>query len=237
MNVRSPRLNAESFQCSRCKAFAHQDWHKLYLIPDPGGLPQRFEDETIFLSTGASTFTTSSASHWSVSKCFSCGKYSVWRGKEIVYPESRFEVSPPHDLMSPAAAELYTEAALVLPISRRAATALARASMESELRYLLSDERADLHTLIGKLSDKVSSSLWQSLTVLRDTGNKALHGGVSGVVAILLDKSDADLAPFLLSAVNQIVDEMVARPKLAAELFEMLPEGVRQNAESKRVRD
>ncbi|KAM9866703.1 hypothetical protein ACIFOC_00468 [Leucobacter aridicollis] len=106
--------------------------------------------------------------------------------------------------------------------------------MEAELRCHSSDARADLHTLIGGLSDKVSSSLWQSLTVLRDTGNKALHGGSSDVVTILLDKSDADLAPFLLSAVNQIVDELVARPKLASELYGMLPEGVRQSAESKR---
>lgn len=73
------------------------------------------------------------------------------------------------------------------------------------------------------------------LTVLRDTGNKALdRPEAEGLVAIFLDDSDAELAPFVLSSINQIVDELVTRPNRANDLYSLLPEGVRKMAERKR---
>lgn len=107
--------------------------------------------------------------------------------------------------------------------------------MEAELRKHVGEPTDNLHTLIGKLGNKVSTPLWKSLTVLRDTGNRALHGGGEGAVELLLDDSDADLAPFLLSAVNHLVDELVARPQRSDSLYEMLPEGVKESAQ--RVRE
>lgn len=234
MTDRVPKLRAESFECPRCGAFAHQDWEWIMLGNESGDF-EVFQDEPLSPSDAYSNPARARKLQWHSSLCFSCKKYTVWRGSSIIFPPHSKDSLSPHALMSAKSSELFGEATEVLPISPRAAAALARAAMESELRLLLDDRRSNLHGLIGKLSDKISTSLWQALTVLRETGNKALHGDKdSGVVAILLDESDAELTPFLLSAVNQIVDEMVARPKLAEDLYGLLPDGVREAAERKK---
>lgn len=231
MTGRSPKLNAESFNCPRCSAHAHQDWEFL-LVEIDHNRPERFMDQPLPVMPSQ---TTIRKHEWAASKCFSCKKSSVWRGSELVFPIAIATDITPHELMSHDAKEIFEEACAVLPVSRRAAAALARASMELELRHLLSDTRSDLHSMIGELSTEVSTDLWQSLTVLRDTGNKSLHGGDNGVVGILIDGSDEDLVEFLLSAVNRIVDEKVAKPQRASQLYNLLPQGVRDAAEQKKA--
>ena len=248
VNDPEPSLHGESFSCLRCGAFAQQHWVNLKIDARAFNSSQlttsfpfndtpareyiRVRGDTLFLADVAEP-----GADWQASLCCSCHQFSVWRGHQVVYPPNTSIVPAPHDDMTVAAKSLYNEAAAVLPISRRAAAALARATMEAELREHFDDSKSDLHSLLGKLSEKVSRSLWETLTVLRDTGNRALHGGSEGVVGLLLDESDAELTPFLLSAVNQIVDEVVARPKQANALYNMLPEGVRTSAENKRAKD
>ncbi|WP_231567039.1 DUF4145 domain-containing protein [Frigoribacterium sp. MEB024] len=134
--------------------------------------------------------------------------------------------------------ELYEEARLVAPLSRRASAALARASLERLLRTL-DDEapaKARLDERIARLAPKVSSALARNLTVLRYIGNDALHGTdeEAELVALYLDaSSEAGIADVIFSAINELVDELITKPAEAERLFMQLPEGVRTAAERK----
>ncbi len=232
MTKRAPQLLAESFECPRCGAFAHQEWFNLEYKPDKASKYDWFSDDDDW---GASTHHEHS---WRASRCAACRDFSVWRGRSLAFPSTTLLTEPAHPKMDPKARELYEEAAGVLPVSRRAAAALARASLEAQLKALgVGTESDRLDARIAHLGDQVTTSLWQTLTVLRDVGNKALHEpDSSGLVAIVLDNSDAELAAFLLAAINEVVEELVAKPARAEELFQSLPEGVRATAELKRAK-
>ncbi|WP_185040904.1 DUF4145 domain-containing protein [Curtobacterium sp. PhB172] len=174
---------------------------------------------------------------WHLSVCAACSQGSVWRGDELIYP-SRSRTPPPHEAMPEGAKQLYVEAAAVLPHSRRAAAALARAALERLLRALPeSSPEARLDDLIAKLSSVVSPTLWKLLTVVRYVGNDSLHGdGSSELVGLYLEGDAAELVEPVFGAINSIVEEVIVQPAEAERLYSMIPEGVRLNAEKKRDR-
>lgn len=173
--------------------------------------------------------------NWFASVCTACSQGSVWRGDQLIYPPKSGAV-PPHDAMPGTAKELYLEASAVLPHSRRAAAALARASLERLLRALPdADPRARLDGLIADLSSVVSPKLWQLLTVLRYVGNDSLHGdGSSELVSLYLEGDVAGIVEPIFGAINSIVEELIVQPTEAERLYKMIPEGVRRSAEQKR---
>lgn len=236
MNDRSPELHKRQFHCPRCGAYANQEWVSLVAISDIYA-GRAFEDEQIFVQVDPDTVSQTDEAKWQACHCTSCEKYSVWRGEVLIFPKVDSLAEPPHEQMDAAAKVIYQESAAVLPISRRASAALARAAMEVQLKALGIGKPNDrLDERIADLSAKVSEPLWKALTALRDAGNKALHESqANGLVAILLDGSDSELARFLLSAINQIVDELIARPQRANEVYDLLPQGVREAAENKRA--
>lgn len=172
---------------------------------------------------------------WYASVCAGCAQGAVWRGDELVYPQVSTAV-PPHNAMPQAARNLYLEASAVLPHSKRAAAALARAALERLLRELPeSDPRAKLDDLIAGLGNRVSPTLWKLLTTLRYLGNDSLHGdGSSDLVALYLDGDAATIVEPIFGAINSIVEEVIVQPAEADRLYAMLPEGVRKSAEQKR---
>ncbi|MFT2706214.1 DUF4145 domain-containing protein [Clavibacter zhangzhiyongii] len=143
---------------------------------------------------------------------------------------------PPHDRMPQGAREIYEEAQRVLPVSRRAAAALARAALERFLRDRdTGGGRKSLDDLIAELDGQVSYPLWQLLTGLRVIGNTALHdsGQEEGLVALFLDGDAATVVEPFFGALNDLVDELIVRPERAATYYDMLPAGVREGAERK----
>lgn len=174
---------------------------------------------------------------WFHSRCAACSRGAVWRGDELVYPQSSSTVQP-HPEMPEAAKELYLEAAAVLPHSKRAAAALARAALERLLRGLPNAQPKDrLADLVAALSTSVSPTLWQLLTLLRFIGNDSLHGdGSSELVTLYLDGDAAEIVEPVFGAINSIVEEVIVQPAEAARLYAMIPEGVRMSAERERDR-
>jgi hypothetical protein len=143
---------------------------------------------------------------------------------------------PPHDRMPQGAREIYEEAQQVLPVSRRAAAALARAALERFLRDRdTRGGRRTLDDLIAELDGQVSYPLWQLLTGLRVIGNTALHdsGQEEGLVALFLEGDAATVVEPFFAALNDLVDELIVRPERAGTYYEMLPAGIREGAERK----
>ena len=113
---------------------------------------------------------------------------------------------------------------------------MARAALEAALKELdpYSDRKIRLDQRIANVSPKVSSSLVQVLTVLRYGGNTVLHDGAAdAIVAEIRSDEDGQMAEVILGAINQLADELVARPREASALYELIPENVRTQAQIK----
>jgi hypothetical protein len=127
----------------------------------------------------------------------------------------------PHEDMPESVRELYNEARAVVGISRRAGAALARGSLERLLKTLDPDAgRVNLDERIARMGERVSAPLWQLLTALRHIGNKSLHvdDEPDEAVTVFLGDEDAGISELLFAAVNDLVDELITRPKRAAAI-------------------
>lgn len=155
----------------------------------------------------------------------------------MVYPMGS-TVPRAHPDMPVDVAELYEEARNVLPISRRASAALARATLERLLRNIedgTKDERLD--ELIARLSGRVTAPLWKLLTALRVVGNDTLHGsGTEDLVALYLEGDASEVAEPFFGAINSVVEELITQPAAAEALYSLLPETKRAEAERKASR-
>jgi hypothetical protein len=237
-----PAFGEDRFSCPRCGAFAHQHWTdiKVPVRLNTQAAVQRtaFMDQpgTFSVSNGALRVGIDDGSPtWAVSTCQSCGGSAVWRGELQMYPVALPSL-PPHDRMPQGAREIYEEAQQVLPVSRRAAAALARAALERFLRDRdTRGGRRTLDDLIAELDGQVSYPLWQLLTGLRVIGNTALHdsGQEEGLVALFLEGDAATVVEPFFAALNDLVDELIVRPERAGTYYEMLPAGIREGAERK----
>jgi hypothetical protein len=153
-----------------------------------------------------------------------------------MYPASS-RVPAPHPEMPVEASELYEEAREVVAISRRAGAALARASLERLLRVLNPAlGRVNLEKRIEDILPRVSSSLGELLTVIRHAGNKSLHveDDPDELTVLVLDPGEEEVVDYLFIAVNDLVDELVTRPRRAAELYAKIPQAVRDRVNNSR---
>lgn len=177
---------------------------------------------------------------WRRGQCDICSRYVVWRDAEVIHPRAT-SAPVPHALMPPDVHELYVEAAQVLPLSARAGAALLRAALERLIRHLDADDamaRDRLDERIARLKQRVSEPLGQLLDVVRYLGNEALHGTADSgeLVYIYLNEDTSEIADLLFDAINDLVDELIARPSTVAGVWSRLPEGVRRSIELKRAR-
>jgi hypothetical protein len=237
-----PPRPASQMVCPRCGRDSFHAISALYTnAVTPNGVPAPpFRDGAgIFVVNGdAITLGVAApggAPIWFASVCVSCKQGCVWRGDELIYPKVS-QIAAPHSEMPASARELYEEAALVLPVSRRAAAALARAALERLLRALPEAEsKARLDDLIAALAPRVSNRLWQTLTALRVLGNDTLHANAdSDLVALYLEGDGAVVAEPIFGAINAIVEEVIVQPRVAEDLYAMIPESIRVAAELKR---
>jgi hypothetical protein len=238
MSNETAEFGVDRFICPRCNAYSHHLWSDLNVSARrPGGSASvHFSDEkdAFFVRGDYLAFGVGNREHtWSSSTCSSCNQSSVWRGDRIVFP-SESPISPAHPDMPSDAAELYEEARAVLPTSRRAAAALARATLERLLRGLESaDSKQRLDGLVAGLSGKVGEPLWKLLTALRVIGNDTLHVGDTEIVTLFLEGDAAEVAEPFFGAINAVVEELITQPRKAAELYALIPQSKREDAERK----
>lgn len=178
---------------------------------------------------------------WSRSLCFSRKKSALWIGRRMVFPDPASDVQSKAPKRSedlpPVVAALYDEAAAVLPHSRRAAAALCRAAMEQLARQLTPElpPTVKLDGRLVALSKTVSSATLQALNIVRHVGNTALHGEKDGdqSAVMYLDEDDSSIAEVFFLAINTLADERITQPRRIQEMYETLPENVRQSFEAK----
>ncbi len=175
-------------------------------------------------------------SRWRASTCEYCGKRTVWRGDQIIYPT----MSPaplPHKDMPEAVETLYNEARAVAAASRRAGAALARAALELLLKELDKEApaKANLDDRIALVTKKVNTPTAKLLTVCRHVGNKSLHGddNPDEAVLLLLTDADSELMDVIFESINLVVDDLITRPALVDDIYDKVPAGVRASAEAK----
>jgi hypothetical protein len=134
---------------------------------------------------------------------------------------------------------LYSEATEVFAVSRRAGAALARATLEALLREVDPDAgKANLDERMARMEGRLSTTLWDTLDLVRHVGNKALH--VSGVpdeaVVLVLDEEDTEVGPALFEIINDVVDETIVKEQKRARLADLIPQSVRDGVDRTRAR-
>ena len=239
-----PELFESRFNCPRCGAFSHQQWIDLEVEVKNGQykVHVNFGDGAGYIRSDGSTLRPGginrrAETEWRASFCVSCEQSSVWRGSRLVHPVES-SVPSAHPDMPADVAELYEEARSVLPISRRASAALARATLERLLRSLDDDSKGErLDELIARLSGRVTAPLWKLLTALRVVGNDTLHGsGGEDLVVLYLEGDASKVAEPFFGAINSVVEELITQPAAAEALYSMLPQAKRADAERKALR-
>lgn len=232
-----PKHGHSSFNCPRCGALAAQTFNEL-----------RFQQGNSFSSVADPTIREWNGSNWdeidlrwSRSVCFACKKSALWTGRKLVFPDPAAagpDMAPERSAdLPPMVATLYDEAAAVLPHSRRAAAALCRAAMEQLAKQLTSElpPAVKLDGRLVALSKTVSTATLQALNIVRHVGNTALHGEKDGdgSAVMYLDEDDSSIAEVFFLAINALADEKITQPRRIQDLYETLPETIRNTFEAK----
>lgn len=246
-----PEYKKDSFVCPHCKAYTGHKFRDLYLYEGEmfSGYDQfpPFELLTIEypapLDGNAETQTGEFAvqaedMNWHVSICYSCKKSSFWEGTKLVYPMPADVGFPePSAEMPEGVLELYKEASAVFSVSKRASAALMRAAAEKLVYELTKDNlppEAKLDGRIKFLSRSVSQDVFKALTIIRTVGNKVLHSKDEEVLAvtIFLNEDAEGIPGILANSLNALVNEFIINRKLINEMYDRLPNSIRNNLDS-----
>ncbi len=202
-----PEYEKDEFNCAHCRVFAHQEW---------GG---SLSCDNIFNSHLPSNLLT-------VSKCKHCNKWSIWIEESLVYP-AQITVEDPNDDMPDEVKKLYRESAQVLSISPRAAVALLRLGLQILLGAVGGDGK-NINNDIKKIVELgVEPETKKALDILRVFGNNGAHPG-----EIKFDE-DPSLVYQMYGLMNYVTDRLITQRNQINELFEGLPEGVKNQIESR----
>ena len=201
-----PEYGKDEFNCAHCKVFAHESW---------GGSLSR----NLLNSSLPSDFLT-------VSKCRHCYELSIWIEGSLVYP-AQITVEDPNDDMPDEVKKLYRESAQILPISPRAAAALLRLGLQILLGAVGGDGKNINNDIKKIVASGVESETQKALDILRVFGNSGAHPG-----EIKLDE-DPGLVHKMYGLMNYVTDRLITQKNQINELFEGLPEGIKNQIESR----
>jgi len=192
-----PEFEKLDFHCPRCGVYAHQSWGYVKVRQDG---------------------YTRDADEARTCKCQHCGRYSWWLYEQLVDPPVALGTSP-HIDMPKDVKEDYEEARSIGAQSPRGACALLRLGVERLCQHL-GEPGKDLNADIGKLVKEkgLLPQIQQSLDALRVIGNNAVHPGVIDL------RDDQETVAALLNTMNVIVEQLIAAPKHAEELYAKVPQ-------------
>ena len=161
-----------------------------------------------------------------LARCANCGNKIIWIKDEYVYP-NLLPISPNEDMPN-VVKVLYEEAGLIYTKSPRAACALLRLAIDRLCNELGETDR-DINKNIASLVKRgLSIEVQRAFDIVRVVGNKAVHPG-----QIAFDVDSVETAETLFTLINLIVDRLISEPKRIDEMFDNLPENVK-NAVKKR---
>jgi hypothetical protein len=240
-----PGPHKQSFTCPRCGVLAQQKWYPL--LYDPGDwiawiskwaqAISREGDYSSFnqflrqvseLPSVLIPVTELPQNRLTIAFCQHCHGFTLWLRDAMIYPQVG-EAPPPHEEMPPRIRELYQEARGVLPASPRASAALLRVVLEGLL------EEAGYKQ--GRLADrlqkayedgKLSASTYKVAETLRYAGNAAAHYE-PWKIDPSQGEEDREMVYHLFAFVNEVTEELIAKPKRLGEMARKIDEKVRKN--------
>jgi hypothetical protein len=255
-----PSFGSIRFSCPHCGALAHQYWSETYANAlEKDKIPPRFQREAIEAAIANQEGLPPAKHEWStnelldflkavdgnvflsserkdpysflvynleVSRCDSCNDIAVWLSDKIVYPPSGPSGVAAQDMPS-VVQSLFDEAGAVFATSPRAAAAILRLALQhllKELGQTGKDINADINSLIDLGLD---ADIAKQMHALRIIGNESVHPGQIDV------NDEPYIAEALFDVLNQIVEQMITRPRKREELWKRLPEGKRKQVEDR----
>ena len=198
-----PAYRLDAFNCPHCGAFAHQGWYyTIFAMERPSGGDQEILED------------------FAVSVCVRCEGVALWKGEQIIFPRATIVLFASED-MPLEAKRYYDEAREIFYQSPRGAAALLRLAIQ-QLMIELGEDGDNLNGAIGSLVKKgLPKDIQQALDIVRVIGNNAVH---PGQIAI---EDNTEVAMSLFKITNLIVGGTITKSKEIGELYNNLPEGVR----------
>ena len=156
------------------------------------------------------------------SKCFECGKLSLWVHDRLLYPRAGEAPPANPDLPEPIRRD-YDEASSILDLSPRGAAALMRLVIQKLCIHLGQPGDKLNNDIAALVRAGLDPQIQKALDTVRVTGNDAVHPGQIDL------RDDRAAAAFLFPLVNLIVEKLISVPKHVDEVYGSLPESVLQN--------
>lgn len=206
-----PVFDKKEFHCIYCRVYARQDWSQSCFFK---------------LNEFGTTIHFSDSDKLNISYCNHCKKRTLWLNEQILYPNVDGFIQP-HEEMPTELKNDFEEAISIVNKSPRGAAALLRLVLQKLMKEV-GEKGENINQDISNLVKKgLHPHIQHALDYCRVVGNNAVHPG-----EIKLDDSP-EIANTLFEMINLIVEELIARPKRATELFSKLPEGARQAIEKR----
>lgn len=208
-NIVVPDFSLRFFTCPHCHVMAQMEYQKIHFQ----------QDVNLSLSHNS---IENSLEDVILARCENCGKKIIWIGDTFVYPDTIAEepcCNMPEDVL-----QLYQEAGAISKKSPRAACALLRLAIDRLCNDLDEKDRNINENIKALVSKGLPVSVQQALDVVRVVGNRAVHPG-----QIYFDVDDINTANLLMHLLNVIVERMITEPKEINELYQHLPENIRQS--------
>jgi Domain of unknown function (DUF4145) len=193
-----PAFEKTDFHCPRCGVYAHQTWLMVRVGQAGPGFVDVEETMTCV--------------------CQHCQRRSWWVNTRLVEPIAALGPLPHVDIPEDVK-EDYEEARSIAAQSPRGACALLRLGLQ-KLCESLGQPGKNINEDIGNLVKErgLLPQIQQSLDALRVIGNNAVHPGSLDL------RDDQDTVIALLNTMNVIVEQLIAAPKHAAELYAKVPQ-------------
>ncbi|WP_460367272.1 DUF4145 domain-containing protein [Pseudomonas sp. Tul1A2] len=253
MKYISPSIQETAFNCPHCGALAKQFWSNLFIDvysddkPLPRLIDKAFLDgldlsdikdtaereklHSLFVQLAEGTpfidvkddgtYLRRQIRNCNVSNCFNCKKISIWIYDKLMYPVVG-NIVPANSDMSEDIRRDYEEAGSILNQSPRGAAALLRLAIQKlckELGQPGENINEDIKSLVAAGLD---ARVQQSLDAVRVIGNSAVHPGKIDI------RDDRATAEALFKLLNLIVDKTISEPKHIKEIYESLPQNLRE---------
>jgi hypothetical protein len=217
-----PVYLASNFHCLRCGVYAKQYWGSLKTetrYHTGGQMPV----QVLKTNNG---FRVDLPNQYVASKCDHCNNFTLWHDKVIIFPRTSVVEAPNEDLTAEISS-LYKEAATILSDSPRAAAALLRLALQLLLKELGGKGKhidADIKTIVAS---GIDPQVQKAMDIVRVFGNNGAHPGEIQL------KEDPELVKKMFELINFIATKMITSKKEITNLFEGLPEGVKEAIEKR----
>jgi hypothetical protein len=233
-----PDLDLTSYNCPRCGVKCQQRHYIIGL--DNGGLRIRpsntpKEDDPFhmkfipkFQEIGDVVELEKTDWDLTITICADCKLYTIWEHERMIFPFSSEELPNAEENMPDEIKIIYDEASMVYKHSPRAAAALLRLAIEALMINHLGVKKDNINNMIAELVKKgIPGHIQKGLDALRYYGNKGIHLGEVDL------NDDRPKVAFLFRLINELIKELITKPKEIDDFYNELPESFRENVDKR----